>query len=422
MKKVGIYTTFYEASSGYSLIRVAETQIRMLLNRGYDPIVFVQENFNQPEGDDTLWRSETIDLRRSVPQLRLVADVPRDFDDRVDMIYNAMTRTMSGLDVCIAHDIIAQEYYLAHNAAMRRYAKDRPELLWLHWIHSAPAHGATTTYPQSCRSSPPPGFIVYPNGSDTGMVCQTYGLASKEHKVKVSRSAHAIDPLSVWRYDRLTRDLAVKADLLGGEVVAVYPARLDRGKQVEKVIRLMAGVQKAEYEPRLLVIDWQSSGERFQAYIDELETLAESCGIGDKVHFTSRLDDRCSQGVPPHVVSELLDLANVGIFPSRTETYSLVVHETILRGNLVVLNHDLPLMRELYGNNAIYMDFDSDRVPGRVYAPSEQAFWNDEARRMIAELRCNRALWAKTVARREWSPDALWKDFERLLFLEAEGE
>jgi len=54
--KIGIYTTFYEASSGYSLIRVAETQINMLLAHGYDPAVFVQENFVQPEGE-TLWRA-----------------------------------------------------------------------------------------------------------------------------------------------------------------------------------------------------------------------------------------------------------------------------------------------------------------------------------------------------------------------------
>jgi len=421
MKKVGIYTTFYEASSGYSLIRVAETQIQMLLDNGYDPAVYVQENFEQPESDDTLWRSEAIDLRRDVPQLQLVAEVPRDFETRVDLIYNAMVRTMSDLDVCITHDIIAQEYYMAHNAAMRRYAKERPELLWLHWIHSVPRREQTTEYPQSLRSSSPPGYIVYPNSAEIGVVCKTYGLFQKEHKAKVSRSAHALDPLKIWRYDKLTRDLATKADLLGGEVSVVYPARLDRGKQVEKIIRLMIGVQLAQYEPRLLVVDWQSSGERFQAYIEELIELAASYRMQDKVHFTSRLDDRCSQGVPPRVVVELMDLANVGIFPSKTETYSIVVHENINRRNLTVLNHDLAPMRELYGDHAIYMDFGSDTVT-RKYQPSEQAFWNDQAKRMIAELRNDRALWAATVARREWTPKALWKDFERLLYLESEGE
>lgn len=419
-KKVGIYTTFFEAESGYSLIRVAETQINMLLDHGYDPAVFVQENFAQP-GGETLWRPETIDLRRAVPKLDLDTGIGSDFDDRVSLIYDAMVKTMADIDVCITHDIIAQTFYQPHNVAMRKYAQERPSLLWLHWIHSVPADKRATDYPRNCRFTPPPGFIVYPNSAESTRVMQSYSLAGKEHKVKVSRSAHALDPLKTWHYNPLTVDLADKARLIDGEVVVVYPARLDKGKQPEKIIRLLAGVQKAGYDPRLLVIDWQSSGERFQKYMNELETLAGELEIGDKVHFTSRLNDQCNQGVPQHVVIELMDLANVGVFPSRTETYSIVVHENINRGNLTVLNHDLAPMRELYGNNAIYMDFGSDTV-NRKYRPDEQTFWDHQALRLIAELRNNRALWAKTVARRDWTPTALWKDFEWLLYLEPEGE
>ncbi|MHC4230097.1 MAG: glycosyltransferase, partial [Planctomycetota bacterium] len=220
-----------------------------------------------------------------------------------------------------------------------------------------------------------------------------------------------------WNYDRLTRDLAKKSDLLGGEIAAVYPVRLDRGKQVEKVIRLLAGVQKAGYETRLLVIDWQSQGSDKLAYADELSNLAKSYNV--TLHFTSRLDDGCDQGVPPHVVLELMDLSNVYIHPSAVETYSLVVHEAMTRGKLVVLNHDFPAMRELYGDAAIYMDFGSDRVD-RQYHPNEQAFWNDEALRLIAEFKQNRALIAQTRARREWTPQALWRDFESLLYLDAQ--
>jgi hypothetical protein len=113
-----------------------------------------------------------------------------------------------------------------------------------------------------------------------------------------------------------------------------------------------------------------------------------------------------------------MDLSNVYIHPSAVETYSLVVHEAITRGKLVILNHDFPAMRELYGDAAIYMDFGSDRVE-RTYHPNEQAFWNDEALRLIAEFKQNRALVAQTKARREWTPQALWREFESLLYLDA---
>jgi len=420
VKKVGLFTTFYEATSGYSLIAVAETQLRMLLDHGYNPVVLVQENFVEPDAP-SIWRKEMLDLRPVVPFLHLAGGVAKDFEERVDRIQKALAENLKEVDVCLTHDIILQDFYKEHNVAMRRYAETRPDLLWLHWIHSCPSPSNTTAYPENCRYTPPPGYIIYPNSSDIGRVTQTYHLSGQEWRAVPNRASHAIDPLSVWPYDGLTRDLAGKSGLLNGDITAVYPVRLDRGKQVEKIIRLFAGVRHAGYDPRLLVIDWQSSGERFQKYIDELIVLANSLHLAGKVNFTSRLNDQCSQGVPRRVVMELMDLSNVYVHPSRIETYSLTVHEAMLRGCLCVLNHDLAVMRELWGDNGIYMDFDSDRVEGRKYQPSEQAFWNDEALRLIAEYKQNRAVVAKTTARKEWSPGAQWKEFAPLLFKQPVG-
>lgn len=420
MKRVGLFTTFFEATSGYSLIAVAGTQLQALIDHGYDPAVLVQTNFTEPE-PPSLWRDDQLDLRRVIPFLHLTSQVSDDFEERTTSILAALREGLADVDVCITHDIILQDWYKEHNVAMRRYAKERPDLLWLHWIHSCPTPSGKTAYPENCRYTPPPGYIVYPNASDVSLPCQTYGLSGMEWRVKVTRFGHSIDPLALWPYDKLTKELVNKSGLLDGEVSAIYPVRLDRGKQPEKIVRLMAGVKRAGYEPRLLVVDWQSTGARFQTYIDELLALAEELGIGGKVSFTSRLDDRCSQGVPRHIVTELFDLTNVYVHPSMVETYSLVVHEALLRGCLCVLNHDFPAMRELFGDTAIYMDFGSDRAH-RTYQPDEQTFWNDEALRLIAELKQNRAAMAKAKARREWNPTALWREFEPLLYLPAVGE
>jgi len=416
VKKVALFTTFFEVESGYSLVAVTETQIRMLVDHGYEPVVLVQEDFKF----HGMWTPEMLDIRAVIPKLTLTQGVAEDFEERVNKIYTALEENLDGIDVCITQDIILQAFYKEHNVAMRRYAKNH-KLLWLHWIHSCPSAGDQNKYPDNCRFTPPPGYIVYPNDSDKALVVGAYGLGGQEWKVKVSRAGHAIDPMLLWPYDGLTQDLVNKFDLCGGDVSVVYPARLDKGKQPEKIIRLLAGVKKLGYTPRLLVIDWQSMGKRFQDYIDELLTLAKNLGLEGEVAFTSRLDDRCSQGVPRKIVVELMDLSNVYIHPSRVETYSFVVHEAMLRGCLVVLNHDLPMMRELYGNNAIYFDFSSDRI-NREYQPDEQSFWDDEAKRLIAELSQNRALMARQVARKEWTPQALWKSFEPLLYLDPVGE
>lgn len=421
-KKVALLTTFYEARSGYSLVTVAETQIGMLLDRGYDPVVLVQEDFKQPDAP-SVWREESVDLKPVIPQMDLSEEVSDDFEARVKRVLAALSENLGDVDVCVTHDVMFQKFYMEHNVAVRKYAKTRPDLLWLHWTHSCPTPvPGPLLYPHNCRHTPPPGYVVYPNDSDKGIVCSAYGLGGLEWRVKVCRAGHSLDPFAAWPYDGLTRNLVEKADLLDGEVVAVYPARLDGGKQVEKIVRLMAGVEKAGYEPRLLVVDWQSLGDRFMLYKEYLSDLSSSLGLEGKVSFTSRLDDACSQGVPRKVVMELFDFSNVYVHPSAVETYSLVVHEAALRGNLLVLNHDFPAMRELFGESAIYMDFGSDRTGGRAYEPNEQAFWNDEAIRLVVELRQNRALWARSRAQREWSPKAMWREFEPLLYLVPVGE
>lgn len=418
MKRVAILTTFFECESGYSLIGVAETQIKMLLDHGYEPVVLVQRDWQEPKNPDSLWRPEMCDLRPAIPRMILAQGLHPDFDNRVDSVLAALRENLTGIDVCITHDIMLQKFYKEHNVAVRRYAQERPDLVWLHYLHSCPTPADSKRFPESCRYTPPPGYIVYPNYSDIPQVVRTYDLVGQEWRVLANRASHAIDPLSIWRYDPLAKVLAQKSDLLTGDVIICYPARLDKGKQPEKIIRVAAGIANAGHEPRLLIIDWQSMGGHFQKYIDKLLGLAKDLGLEGKVNFTSRLDDRCSQGVPRHVVTDLMDLSNVYIHPSAIETYSFTVHEAMLRGCLCVLNHDLPMMHELYGNMAIYMDFGSDRY-GRTYSPDEQTFFNDEAKRLLAELSQNRAARAKTQARKHWNPEAQWKTFEPLLYLEA---
>lgn len=361
----------------------------MLLAHGYDPVVLVRDNFRS---DNPLWQPERIDIRPVLPPL----------DTPAEQIVPLLKEHLAGVSVCITHDIALLNDYREYDKAVRQCQRDG--LLWLHYLHSCPTGQRDT----------PPGYLIYPNAVDKPRVCQVYGLGGQEWRVVANRASHAIDPLSAWNYDPLTRSIVERFSLLDAEISAVYPVRLDRGKQPEKVIRLLAGVNRAGYSAQLLIIDWQSGGAHFQQYIDELSELARSLDVD--VAFTSRLDDRCNQGVPRHVVTELMDLSTVYIHPSRSETYSLVVHEAILRGKLICLNYDLPPMVELFGESGLYFDFGSDRID-RTYQPDEQSFWNDEARRLIAELEQNRALRAQTKARREWSPKALFREFEKLLYL-----
>jgi hypothetical protein len=114
-KKVALLTTFFESESGYSLISVAETQIRMMLDHGYDPAVLVQEDFREPETEDSVWRSSIVDLRKCVPFMHLSKSIAKDFEKRVSQIQAALEQNLADIDVCITHDIILQDSYREHN-------------------------------------------------------------------------------------------------------------------------------------------------------------------------------------------------------------------------------------------------------------------------------------------------------------------
>ena len=67
MQRIGILTTFYNWDRAYSLVSVVEEQLTSLLRNGYQPVLFVHDNFNDdkeiPEG---------VEIRKVVPRFQLV--------------------------------------------------------------------------------------------------------------------------------------------------------------------------------------------------------------------------------------------------------------------------------------------------------------------------------------------------------------
>ena len=434
MKTVAWFLTYYEVESGFSLVSVTETQLRMAMQCGYMPRVLVQEGMPFEKEQDgksvtvvqpfreaplpSVWNQSSLDLRPVVPALHLSRGVHPEFDERVEQYYQVMVENLVDVDVILTHDLVLQPDYKEANIAMRRFAQQYPDKLWLHWIHSRPAEMPSQSFPDCCRFMMPPGYIVYPNTAEVGEVSRTYSMGGQEHRIIVNRTSHSIDPLLLWRYDELTLHLARKSGLHLADVGMVYPCRTEPDKQIPKLIYLAAGVKRARYRPCLLVIDWQSTGKRFLAHKDYCKQLASKLHVEDCVFFASELDNRAYQGVPRDVVFELMSLSNVYSHPSKSETYSLTTHEGMLQRNLLALNHDLPQMYELFGNHAMYFDFGSWHNQ-RSYRPSEARFWEDEAKRLIADLQHkNRSLWAATQARAHWSPEAMAPEFEALFYLD----
>jgi hypothetical protein len=166
-----------------------------------------------------------------------------------------------------------------------------------------------------------------------------------------------LGPLATRLYD--------EKRLYQADYISVVPVRLDRGKQVEWVIKVLACLKALGECVRIIVMDFHSHSEDKQAYRDELKATALEWNLDhEELTFLSEFDESTKAEAPHGLVRELFSIANVFIQPSRSESYSLTAQEAAICGNLLVLNADFPPFREMYGEQALYFQFSAniDRI------------------------------------------------------------
>ena len=128
---------------------------------------------------------------------------------------------------------------------------------------------------------------------------------------------------------------------------------------------------------------------------DALVGHAAGLGVTDRVHFLGEL--------PRNAIADFLVAGDVFAFASRTETFGLSVAEAALAGLPVVAN-DLPVLREVLGDAAIYADADA---PGQMAAAISELISNPARATSLATQ--GRALGSK------YAPDTMRRAYEALL-------
>jgi len=162
------------------------------------------------------------------------------------------------------------------------------------------------------------------------------------------------NPLDIMEdYHPLTRSiLGEKA--WAADIIIVYPARLDRGKQVEVIGEIAEALNVQGWATLVLVCDFHSTAGDKDVYRKEMKER-----FGGFMSFVSDHAKETSYRVPHKVVMDLFDYADVFIHPSRSESDPLIVPEAAWRRNLLVLNFDLPVFRQ-YDGRALFGKFSSN--------------------------------------------------------------
>lgn len=363
-RKILIFTQFSAAEEAYSLNRVVQDQIQMFVTNGYKVAVTVAEGFT-PGG----WYAHPDVELRGMTTVPCHNEVKKDptFDADVEALTDDIRAIVEDIDFVISHDLIYQPSALKHNIACRRVAKDKPNLKWAHWIHSATSpytlgrlRGIFTDEYAKIISEPfPSSYYVFFNHYSIPRIAENFNVS--QEMVKIVH--HPSDVYKMLRIkDPSVIRLSEKKRFLDADAVAVYPVRLDRGKQVQYVIKTLACLKEMGFSVRVVVVDFHSTAGDKVTYRDELKAMAVDWGLNaQEITFTSEFDPGWGLEIPHESVAELFSLSNVFIQSSVSESYSLTTQEFILisRG-ILVLNQDFPPFRDIFGPDAIFRKYSSN--------------------------------------------------------------
>jgi len=421
MKRIAIFTTFTSSDHAYSLNNVVIDQIKMFLRAGYKPVVLVAEGFN-PVG---VYGDKDVELRH-IPKVFLSNEgkLPDNYYEDSEIMTGSLRELLKDVGVCVTHDIIYQPAHLIHNLASRKVAEERPDLRWLHWIHSATSPNILCNKEEVrmlIKRPFPHAFICYPNQYDRTRVATNFRY--EEHLVKYV--PHPIDIPEYLGFHEYTREFVDKYSLIGADMVMVYPVRLDRGKQIQMNIRSMAALKRRDKSVRLIIADFHSTGGDKVTYRAQMKKQGMELGLNEnELIFTSDFRDETKGSVPREMIRDLFNISNIFLLPSRSETYSLIAQEASICGNLVILNFDFPAMRSIYGEHALYFKFSSnvDALTGldgetlTDYRGGEKYF-DDMAAAICYELDNNRVIGLRDKLRKERNLDYVFKNhFEPLIY------
>lgn len=397
----------------------------MLKRGGYEPVLITSEGWNPPE--DSIFNQ--VRTERIFRPFTDGDKVDEAFELEVDRLKQELNRIIEDDAVVITHDLLFMPDLVKYNVACREIAEQRPSIQWLHWFHSATNPQIliqersmySDTYKELLQTKFPNSLICYPNSYDIPRVARNFGYEENE-VVEVPHSTYPVEGMQP-----IVQRLYDSKKLWEAGILMVYPLRLDRGKQAEVNVKIMKGCKDNDMKSHLVFCDFQSTGDDKVTYREDLKRLAEELGVEDRITFLSEFDEASSMESSHQVVLDLFTLSNVFCLPSKSETYSLVAQEAMLKGNLCILNQDFPPLRQIYGKNGLYKQFSGnigiDGLNGEINTThsNETEWYRSLASAILYYVENEKALSGKTWVRVHRNPDYVFKKFlEPLLNIENE--
>lgn len=389
----------------------------MLMRNGYNPVLIACEGWETPP-DDIFSEVETKFMFPAA--LHGPDQQAEEIEELVNIVQSQLDDILEQDAVVLTHDLIFLPDYTVYNLAARNLATMRPDIAWVHWIHSATDPAIISKeramygerYEQAMSQPFPNSMIAYPNAYDRKRVAHSFNF-EEDHIVAVPHSTDPIDAMHPL-VQRLYNDL----ELSKPDVLIIYPLRLDRGKAAEVDVMYVAGCKRVGLKAHVVFCDFQSTGDDKLVYRQDLKDLASELGVSDRVTFLSEFDDIAHMEVSHDIILDLFSLSNVFIMPSKSETYSLVTQEAMMRGNLCIMNQDFAPFRDIFGEAAIYRQFEGANIAisgdhGEIQTTHDnpELYYDALGRELKYWLENDKVLKAKTWVRTRRNPDFVFREY-----------
>lgn len=393
-KVVGLLTTFYSLDPAYSLASVVEAQLHGLVKYGYKTIFYAHDNFTDPDHRIP----EGVEVRKVIPRFLLVdysanQTPATDLEEQGKKVFTALMEHAQDVDVLINHDWILQGWFLPYAIGLHNFAKANRKIKHLNWIHSNPSSmPAGLDYPHKFRYTLPDNSkLVYLNNYGIVAAAEAYNTFPKDVRIVYN----SVDPRLFFDPHPLVNKLINEYGILDVDFLQVYPVstpRMVAGKGLHTLIDIFAKLKQERKKVCLVVANAHANDKREKQLIAETLSYASQKGLSQRelIFSSLLLAPTYELGVPRKVISDLFRLTNLFVFPSVSENCSLILLEAMLSKNLLILNSNVPPMREFAKENALYFDFGG--MGTNVEYTDRDGFMRDVARIIISEFNNNRAL------------------------------
>ena len=315
--KIALITHFRKMPDSYSPGNALRAQVSMLQKYGHEPVVFTQEKSDAVLG---------CEVRSVVPHFKREKNVVNQ--EIKEKFKEILKKELIGFDIAITHDIMYIDDCITYREAIRECGVD---IRWLHWARSGVGRKIDLSMPKA--------KYVYMNYKDIDRFASLISVSPTDIRVIFN----TLDIRDFFDWHEISRRISEKIDLFNRDIVQVYPmcsTRMD-AKGIDHVIKLFGKLKKLGNNVLLVIANANASrvGELIKAKID----YAKREGLtDDEILFTSTIGEDTLRQVPRRVIRDLMQIANLFIFPTISEVCSNVLLEASISKQLLVLNRDFP--------------------------------------------------------------------------------